>query len=180
MAEKAMRRDGQRSRWDSAEVRFFKYTKVSDGCWEWHGPHDGVGYGILTVNYRRIGAHRFSYQIHRGQIPQGLYVCHHCDNRNCVNPNHLFVGTSSDNQMDSVKKGRHKHPVFRGEDHGEAKLTWEKVREIRRLYSLDRRVIAKDGHTRGRYTLKEIGDLVGCNPFTANHVARGRSWKESS
>ena len=80
------------------------------GCWLWIGANSGKGgYGQISINGRIKRAHRVSWELHRGFIPEGMLVCHHCDTPPCVNPDHLFVGTYSDNTIDSVKKGRHRN-----------------------------------------------------------------------
>ena len=114
------------------------WSKVNKGtedeCWEWQAGKNNKGYGAFKFGGSTIGAHRFSYLLARGSIPVGMQVCHHCDNPGCVNPKHLFVGTQSDNQQDSVAKGRDNPPW--GEKCGKAKLCNGDVYEIRRLYSL--------------------------------------------
>lgn len=104
-------------------------------CWQWTGAFaNGYGrFGIAAGNV--CGAHRLSYEIANGPIlDNALWVCHHCDNRRCVNPGHLFLGTPTDNHADMWAKGRGRTP--RGEDRGNAKLTEPEVHEIRRLYAL--------------------------------------------
>jgi hypothetical protein len=97
------------SRWESAEDRFYNQHSVNPQthCWEWIGATAGRGYGRIQVNGEKVYAHRLSWQMHNGEIPDGLFVCHHCDNVLCVNPDHLFLGTHSDNMQDMVRKGKH-------------------------------------------------------------------------
>lgn len=99
------------------------------GCWLWTGGLCGpMGYGSFTV---RTGvsraAHRVSWEVHRGEIPAGMFVCHRCDTPSCINPDHLFLGTHADNMADCVAKGRHAI----GSDAGGAKLTEAQVELIR-------------------------------------------------
>ena len=105
------------------------YTPVPEsGCWLW----DGVikrGYGNIKYKGRPTSAHRLSYTFYRGKIPDGMCVCHTCDVKSCVNPDHLFIGTHKDNTQDMIRKGR-KAPTT-GELNGQSALTVALVREIR-------------------------------------------------
>lgn len=78
------------------------------GCWLWIGKVNNAGYGRIGLGSRGRAAfaHRVSFQIHRGPIPAGMLVCHRCDTRSCINPDHLFVGSAADNTADMLKKGR--------------------------------------------------------------------------
>ncbi len=75
-------------------------------CWEWVGTKNQKGYGVGWFNGRLMLAHRYSYEIHLGKIPDGLHACHRCDNPGCCRPSHIFLGTNLDNRRDSQAKGR--------------------------------------------------------------------------
>jgi hypothetical protein len=123
-------------------VRFMRLVikdEQPDGCWMWCGARRGK-YGTFSLGRgRNVSAHRYSWEIHNGPVPEGLEVLHECDRPLCVNPAHLFVGTQSDNVRDCVGKGRHvtqTDPMKMGrpgEVNGKAILTDDLVREIRRL-----------------------------------------------
>ena len=87
--------------------RFFDKVLKTDNCWTWIGCLRGkTGYGAFKINKKTVDSHRVSYTLHYGEIPKGLYVCHKCDNKKCVNPAHLFLGSPKDNWQDSFDKGR--------------------------------------------------------------------------
>lgn len=131
----------------SISMRFWNKVALPDSigtdqCWDWLGkPHDS-GYGRFSIGHRIIRAHRFAYELVVGPIPDGLFVCHSCDNRLCCNPAHLWLGSCADNLADMVRKGRSatgekngmkKHPerTPQGIRNGSAKLTERQVIEIR-------------------------------------------------
>jgi hypothetical protein len=113
--------------------RFCGYVEInnSSGCWEWNGMHYTSGYGCMKIHRKRMSAHRISWMLFIGDIPKGLLVCHKCDNCNCVNPNHLFLGTQKDNMRDMVAKGR--NADNRGQNNRNAKLTKDQVEQIKEL-----------------------------------------------
>ena len=90
----------------TVEERFWKNVRKGPGCWEWSANKNDAGYGRFWICRKGVRAHRFSLELHKGKIPEGMFVCHHCDNPGCVKPDHLFVGTQSDNMHDMQSKGR--------------------------------------------------------------------------
>jgi hypothetical protein len=91
----------------STEECFFQKVQKTDSCWLWNGSTNAKGYGSFAVNRKTTLAHRYSYVLHKGEIPEGLIICHTCDVPACVNPEHLWAGTYSDNAIDMVSKNRH-------------------------------------------------------------------------
>lgn len=114
--------------------RFFEKVKVtndSEDCWEWQASKNMGGYGYFSLNRKCVTAHRACWIIHFGEIENHLMICHKCDNRLCVNPNHLYKGTFDDNMRDMFERKRNtKPPVFYGIDNPMNKLTVEQVKEI--------------------------------------------------
>lgn len=112
----------------------------NNGCWEWQGDLHREGYGYTTEyeTNKKSHVHRISYKVFKGEIPEGLYVCHHCDNRKCIAPNHLFVGTAKENMQDALKKGRLEHVKLmqpKGEEKLNSKLKEFEVKEIKKMIS---------------------------------------------
>jgi len=135
-----------------------KVEKRESGCWEWTGAVSSNGYGIIGA---LCSTHRFAYESMVGEIPSGLCVCHHCDNRICVNPSHLFLGTKADNTDDMMAKGRHR--ARRGGEHGMAKLDEASVRQIKRLL---RESVSQD----------DIARRFGIARTTVSTIATRRCW----
>lgn len=102
-------------------------------CWTWRGMVNTNGYGRFSLADNHRLAHRVAFEMFIGPVPEGMVVCHSCDNRLCVNPFHLWLGTQADNVQDAVRKGRHRVPDTAGERNGNRKLDWEKVAIIRSM-----------------------------------------------
>jgi len=134
----------------------------TNNCWEWTASCTPNGYGQIKRPHERgqIPAHRLSYLIHVGDIPDGIYVCHTCDNRKCVKPSHLFLGTADDNAKDMVRKNRHTHGVT---GHN-VKLNDNKVRRIHSLY--------ESGISQG-----DIAKSFGVTQGTVWKILHGHKWK---
>lgn len=108
---------------------FWSKVSIGDGCWEWSGMiSSSHGYGVFCYSGKTITAHRFSWLVTHGKFPDKPYVCHRCDNKKCVRPDHLFEGTPTDNNQDCAQKGRR-------QDWGSPKQTPEQVFKIRQLYA---------------------------------------------
>lgn len=142
--------------------RFHKKVipEPNTGCHLWLGRYDKNGYGRFDPNRKPDWAHRVAWALVSGPIPLGMWVCHRCDNRACVNPDHLFLGTPEMNVWDMVAKDRH----VRGERTITAKLTDQQVVSIRDMY--------RSGQTRG-----EIAKRTGWGQGTINNVIARRTWK---
>jgi hypothetical protein len=131
-----------------------------DACWAWtRHQSKSRGYGRFRLDGKSEEAHRVAWRLTYGPIPDGLCVLHRCDNRPCVNPKHLFLGTIADNQADMVAKGRSP----RGERQGRSKLTAEQVHAIRRALA--------DGVTQ-----KELARQYGCSPSNIGLIRHGTNW----
>ena len=133
------------------EIKFFLngFTEAPKNyCWHWNRALNTPGYGVCQNNGRQVGAHRFSYEYFIGAIPHGMLVCHICDNPSCVNPDHLFLGTYSDNAKDMVNKGRNNVVRRFGKDNPNCKLLDEDVLYIRnhpRTYGMRKKLAEKFG-----------------------------------
>lgn len=124
------------ARWsaDALKQRFWRrVSKNPDGCWEWDGHRSALGYGMTTYKSRSIGAHRLAWILTHGSIPEGMFICHHCDNPPCCNPAHLFMGSPAANSFDMKNKGRTRGR--RGPGSAGARFTEDEVRSFRARYA---------------------------------------------
>lgn len=162
---------GQR-RIKSLEERLWARVDKSAGlgphgdCWEWRGYVHPTGYGQISVDNKRgntTNTNRAAYMVAKGDIPNGLWVLHTCDNRLCCNPDHLWLGTPKENTQDMIAKGRRRKAdtVSRGEDVSLAKLTEDMVRAMRAEPPM---------------TFKALGEKYGVTAATANKVILRRTW----
>ena len=134
--------------------------KMPSGCWEWQKARTDKGYGQLRTKGGMSYVHRLMYRLNVGDIPSGAFVLHKCDNPPCCNPDHLFAGTPLQNMSDKVAKRRH----CVGEQFPQAKLSPDKVREIRSLFA------------QGTPKLR-ISKMYGVSQRTILLVIRGETWK---
>lgn len=141
--------------------RFLNFVTAGgpDACWEWQGDTNWKGYGRLSVKARNVGAHRVSYQLHHGDIPEDLLVRHTCDNPPCVNPAHLVLGTYQQNSQDAKERDR----LTRGEDIAISRLTERDVQDIRRKFA--------NGATK-----KGLAREYGVARYTIQQLLKGDTW----
>jgi len=136
-----------------------------NGCWIWTRGKHKFGYGRINYGGTIYTAHRLAWEIAKGKIPDGMFVCHHCDNPPCCNPKHLFIGTPKDNMQDAAQKGRARNNPHYGEEHHSNKLTWEKVDRIRFLWETHQ-------HTRS-----ELGRMFGVTHQQVQNIIDHKHWK---
>lgn len=144
------------------EQAFWDHVLKTETCWLWTGGVAGKGYGQFGKNNgQRFDSHRFSYELHIGPIPEGLFVCHTCDVPRCVNPEHLFLGTNQDNMQDAARKGR----TTIGERNPRAKLTEEDVIELRSLWEPY------------QVTFQMLAEVYGVTDSSIRAAVLGVTWK---
>ena len=147
----------------------------NSGCWLWIGTLRGSNlYGTIKVDGKNTLAHRFSYSLVKGAIPNGMVICHRCDMPSCVNPAHLFIGTIAENEADKVSKGRQSrgerhrkalsHLNRKGEMSPVAKLNWEKVKQIRASNNPQR----------------ELAEAYGVSQTVISNIKLQKTWRLES
>lgn len=141
--------------------RLLQYTSIFDQCWEWTGSCNKHGYGRYAEEGSHVLAHRKSFELFVGPIPEGMQVLHRCDNPPCINPFHLFLGTHRDNMADMFAKGRGRR--LAGEENPNSKLKYRDVLEIRSSI-LPRR---------------ELADRFGVSGQLIRLVQLGKVWKKT-
>lgn len=136
-------------------VRFWRHVKKTDGCWEWIGKRHRCGYGVIQIGGKKgpeKRTHRIAWELSNGPIPPGLMVLHKCDNRPCVNPSHLYLGTAKDNMRDTMERGPYSPPPLL-----KSKLTAARVSSIRARFNA------------GGITKKELARISG---LSETHLSR--------
>lgn len=126
------------------------------GCWEWQGYIDESGYGVAYHEGKNQKAHRVFFEAYHYTIKEGFVICHKCDNRKCVNPEHLFAGTHCENMRDMVEKGR----SAKGEQIGNSKL---KTHEVLEIY-------------KSAQSLRQLGKAYGVGKSTIGDIKQGITW----
>lgn len=142
-------------------TRFFAVTEVTPTCWIYKGKRESKGYGRFNHNGREIMAHKFIYETFFGPIPKGKVCRHTCDNRKCVNPKHIQIGTQKENMQDMVNRGR----SMTGEKNNKSKLTVDQVVEIKSKYKY--RV----------YSYDKLAKEYGVNKTSIAKIINGKHWK---
>lgn len=156
--------------------RFFKKVNkdgpiipyVGTPCWIWIAGKNDKGYGGFSIQRRNRIAPRVSWIIHNGPIPEGMLICHKCDNPPCVNPDHLFIGTRVDNSRDMVQKGRYwtggRPPLKRGATNGNSKITQDIVDQLRAL------------HATGQYTQRALAKIFSICQTQVRNIVNLKQW----
>lgn len=147
--------------------RLMKKTVIDEQtkCWEWTGSKSSFGHGEIYIGgtgpdaRKRTMTHRASWEFHNGPIPDGMCVCHRCDNPSCINPDHLFLGTKAENSRDMVEKNRQ----ISGEDMPHSKLTWTQVAAIRKCTAI---------------TQSEIAAIAGVTQSVISEIKNNNYWKQ--
>ncbi len=140
---------------------FNRIRKQKNGCWHFVGALNKGGYGVLGFYGSLYMAHRFSFLIHNGYLPSQLLICHKCDNRKCVNPKHLFMGTHQDNATDRDNKGRGNIQGILGVHAGNTKVTESIVKRIRA----------------SKASRKDLGIKYNISQPALSQIINRKSWK---
>ena len=143
--------------------RFWEKVDKTETCWNWTSALNRKGYGHIWNGTKAIAAHRASWEMHNGPIPDGMFVCHHCDNPRCVRPDHLFVGTATDNLRDMHSKGRGNQSRPRARN-PRAKLTEAQVAEIRHRYAA------------GGISYSQLAHDYPVNDTMIGFIVTGKNW----
>jgi hypothetical protein len=146
---------------ETLKDRFLSHVakKNNKDCWLWIGNKNKLGYGKIWNLGKHVPTHRMSWMIYKGKIPKGLFICHHCDNPSCVNPEHLFLGTAKDNHDDCISKNR----IAFGKRNKSSKLTYDKAVEIRNLYKACK-------------SMRKLGSVYNVSGNVIWHIIHNKTW----
>lgn len=148
-----------------ATERFQQCIQRTEGCWKWLGYCDRrYGYGQFSFRGKHFRAHRVMYELTYGPISPKQVICHRCDNRGCVNPDHLFAGTQADNIADMCAKGRNRNGPLQGSKNGHSKLTEAQIVELRQLKAAG-------------WSGERLGGRFGISGRHARDIAAGNYWR---
>lgn len=152
-------------------VRFWRQVKKGPGCWEWIGALHESGYGLIGRGGRGEGlirAHRLSWELAGNALPDDKFLLHKCDNRKCVNPAHLFVGTNQDNVDDMWSKGRGKLPPHKtGAANGNSKYSAMQIRGAKQMLDAG-------------FTVSFVAKSTGISRPHVHRISKGETWKHLS
>jgi hypothetical protein len=146
-----------------AQLRFSRHVRKTDGCWEWTRSLKGAGYGQFVADGKPHYAHRWAWESVHGPIAQEMVVCHKCDNRRCVRPSHLFLGTQKDNIADMYAKGRERRGDQTGAKNGMARVKDIDPAQVTALFDAGQRV-------------RDIAPLFGISKSTVSNIVRRQHW----
>jgi len=141
------------------------HERLQSYCWIWQLAVNSHGYGTITVRKHTMQAHRFAYKTFKGEIPEGLYACHHCDAPTCCNPDHIYPGTQQQNMNDMVQRNRRGITFQNGECNPNGKLSATQVLEIPIKYAT------------GNYTQLQLANEYGVGETQIHRIIHGQSWK---
>lgn len=147
---------------EQSKIRFIEKILIGDGCWNWTGAKNSPGYGYFSLKGRQERANRISFKFFKGEIPEGKFICHTCDNPACVRPSHLFYGSQSENIKDAYRKGRIRSD---GEFSRTAKLKTADVLTMRNLYSS------------GKFNKTELAKIFSITQSHACTIINRKQWK---
>jgi len=160
------------------KTRFWSHvTKGNNNdCWEWFGAHDHFGYGHLKILGKLVSSHRLSWVLHKGKIPLNMCVLHRCDNPKCINPDHLFLGTKKDNNLDKETKGRANHAF--GNRHGRYVSPWDSRGEKNSNAILTKKqvIMVREMAKKG-YSIALLSRKLSVSEGCLRNIVKRRTWK---